>query len=94
MHTTHGDHVPGTRLGNNPPLMPPRCGGVQQCPDCMLEAHAVTRLDYFREEYYDDQTLTRVFDSLRKAGASYESARKAIHVMTENGILFRERKQP
>lgn len=94
MYTTHGDHIPGTRLGlDNPPLKPARCGGINQCPDCALEAAAGNpKLAYFREEFYDEHTLSRVYDALRKAGASDKSARVAIKVMEDNGILFRERK--
>lgn len=93
MYTTHGAHIPGTRLGKNPLLRPVLCGGVDDCPDCMLEGATVTNLVYFREETNYDQTMSRVFDSLREAGASVESARKAMKIMTDNGILFRERKQ-
>lgn len=59
----------------------------------MLEAAAVTNLDYFREfDHYDDRTLNRVFHSMRKAGVSWVDARAAIETMSNDGILFRERK--
>jgi len=58
----------------------------------MLEAAAVEKLDYHREEFYDEHTLFRVFDSLREAGVDAILARKAIDTMHRNNILFRERK--
>lgn len=93
MHTTHGDHIPGTRLGTNPPIQPARCGGVQQCSNCMLEAAAITGLDYYREDKYNEQTISRVLNLLREAGVTDTLAEKAITLMKENGILFRERKK-
>jgi len=92
MRTTHGCHIPGTRLGDNPPIKPARCGGIFQCPDCMLEAAAIPRLNYSRDEYFDEHTLTRVYGSLCEAGATPQMASDAISVMLNNGILFRERK--
>lgn len=59
----------------------------------MAEAHAITGLDYYREEKYDEYTTTRVFQALREAGATLEVAEKAMNVMENRGILFRERKK-
>lgn len=60
----------------------------------MLEAAAVTKIIYYyRNERYDEMTLSRVYFSLREAGATIEIAENAIKVMTDKGILFRERKQ-
>jgi hypothetical protein len=59
----------------------------------MLEAAAITELDYFREEEYDENTRDRVVDFLCKAGADRPFAQHAIEVLEDNGILFRERKQ-
>lgn len=89
MYTTHGDHIPGTRLGSHPSLEPSRCGGVSKCPECMQEAASVSDN---REEYYDIHILLRVFNSLREAGVSPELAQKAIFVMQVHEIIFRERK--
>jgi hypothetical protein len=60
----------------------------------MLEAHAITKLDYFREDKYDEMTLMKVHTSLCEAGVSEELATKAMNVMLDKGILFRERKHP
>jgi hypothetical protein len=112
MHTTHGSHIPGTKLGNNPPVRFPRCGGVTSCPDCALEAESVFKtrefkiygdgdeavqvehefVDYRREEYYDEQTLMRVYQAICEAGADDELARRVINVMTSHGIVFREKR--
>lgn len=59
----------------------------------MLEAAAITKLVYYREDKYDEKTMSRVYQSLREAGASHVIAENAIKVMEDNGILFRERKQ-
>jgi DNA-binding transcriptional regulator YhcF (GntR family) len=59
----------------------------------MLEAAAITKLVYYREEKYDEKTMSRVYQLLREAGATTEIAENAIKVLEDNGILFRERKQ-
>jgi hypothetical protein len=92
MYTTHGNFIPGTRLGHNPPLRPARCGGIRQCPDCWQEAAVVTGLDYYREETYNTNTRLTVINSLLLAGVDEEMARTAVAVIENNGILFRERK--
>lgn len=93
MRTTHGVHISGTRFGRNPPLEPPRCGGLNQCPDCRLEAATVTGcIDYFREETFDASTYILVINSLCEAGLDEEMARIAVQAMESRGILFRERK--
>jgi hypothetical protein len=92
MYTTHGDRIEGTRLGSNPPVKRPLCGGVRQCPDCRQEAAAVMGLTYYREEKYDSNTRMQVVKALLLAGVDEETARKAINVMEDDGILFRERK--
>lgn len=93
MYTTHGDPIPGTRLGDaNPPIRRARCGGVKSCPDCMLEAAAITGLDYYREDTASPFTTYRVLELLTEAGIDQELAENAIKVMEDNGILFRERK--
>jgi DNA-binding transcriptional regulator YhcF (GntR family) len=58
----------------------------------MLEAYAITKLDYYREYKYNEHTISRVYDSLREAGADEDLAQRAIKVMDDNDILFRERK--
>lgn len=93
MRTTHGAHIPGTRLGTNPPSRPTKCGGIEHCIDCRLEAAAVTtKIDYSHEEYCDDLTLNKVYISLREAGVMSWMADEAIKRLQSNGILFRERK--
>lgn len=60
----------------------------------MLEASAIRpKLNYYREEHYDNNTMTRVYDSLREAGVERGLALKVLDVMDTNGILFRERKK-
>lgn len=59
----------------------------------MLEAAAITKLDYYREDEYDEHTVVRVYESLCEAGTHPGLAQNAIKVMEDNGILFRERKQ-
>lgn len=60
-----------------------------------MEAGAVTELDdYYSEEKYTSETRMKVVNALLVAGVDEETARKAINVMEDNGILFRERKVP
>lgn len=91
MRTTHGDYIPGTRLGINPPTQLARCGGIDSCPECMEEAHAVAPMDYLREEFHDAGTDSRVYQYLCEAGATPTVANNAIAVLKMHGILFRER---
>lgn len=41
--------------------------------------------------YFDENTLFKVYDSLRAAGLDEQAARDAISDMQNKGILFRER---
>lgn len=49
-------------------------------------------VDYLREEYSDDMTLTKALQSICEAGVDETKATEIINKMLEHGILFRERK--
>lgn len=91
MHTTHGAHIPGTRLGDNPPRKLALCGGVRSCLDCKLEAQAFAGGLHYHYEPLKVAPLIKVVQSLREAGATEDLALDAINSMHKNGILFRER---
>lgn len=96
MRTSHGAHIPGTRLGNNPPIHIAKCGGISRCPDCIMEADAVTyrgSLVYSRAEQTieTDEMLKRVYQILGEAGADRDLSLDIISAFQEQGILFRER---
>jgi len=41
--------------------------------------------------YYDEQTLTKVYRALERAGIDPEARQDAVSEMQNEGILFRER---
>lgn len=42
-------------------------------------------------EYYNEETLFKVYESLRRSGLSDSACRSAVNQMQNDGILFRER---
>lgn len=46
------------------------------------------------DEFYDEGTLLRVYEALRRVPMPERAAREAITAMQNAGILFRERRQP
>jgi hypothetical protein len=87
MYTTHGAHIPGTRLGNNPPVTRPRCGGLDDCSDCGMEAEAVGLISYTQE----DTAKQKAYDYICKAGVDSVTASLVLINMSLAGIVFRER---
>ena len=88
-YTTHGHYIPGSEHTRRPSNAED-CTGLRGCPKCQREAS-----DYKPpggKEFYDEQTLTKVFMALRKSGLTPIEASVALTEMQNAGVLFRERR--
>jgi hypothetical protein len=103
-YTTHGHYIMGTPIiPGDEPEKTKNCGGPIVCEECSNEAtiamRALRALRYLQgkeddgEDYYDEETLVKVYRALVNSGASDRQAVEAISEMQNEGILFRERRK-
>lgn len=100
-YTTHGHYVPGTNLDDRQPESVARCGGPAICTKCSVEAMGMIRQAFDEEtelgksgsmelEYFDENTLLKVYAALGNAGLNYRQCMDSVNAMLNEGILFRE----
>jgi hypothetical protein len=91
--TTHGHHIVGTILDVK--LTPiERCGGPGVCNQCSREAimnFNIVPLPEPNTEYFDEDTLLKVYKVLMDYGLTQTEAQDLIDDFQNEGILFRER---
>lgn len=87
-YTSHGHYIPASEHTRRPDKSE-FCGGLKECTQCQDER------DSYKPptaDFYDEQTLTKVFMALRKSGLSPVEATNALSEMQNSGVLFRERR--
>lgn len=88
--TYHGHQIPNSPVESQTPNRVARCGGIRMCRSCMQDV-ANWETTKRKELVATEQTMVKVFGSLKKLGLSDEMALNAINAMQNEGILFRER---
>ena len=67
---------------------------VETPPYISLTSTLVEGVTEDGEEFYDEGTLLRVYEALRRIPMPEKVAREAVTAMQNAGILFRERREP
>lgn len=105
--TTHGHQIEGSPAQPRPAgMLVVRCGGPVLCSQCSKEAADWLKTNEVTiepapttpptappEEFYNEETLRKVYDVLWRTGHKYQESVDLVTELLNVGILFRERSQ-
>lgn len=92
MYTSHGHHIPGTVLDDNPPPIA-RCGGPGLCDACSKEAAAQGMALPQQLESSDEVALRKVHMALFEAGLTVRQVGAVIIEFENAGLIFSVRRE-